>query len=155
MSETGSNFGMPTHDLDLLRRKAGSCGLPFMTMETRIADEEGTSCPPGRWVSCGYADRASPTGTGISPIPPRAFRDGWFITGDVAMQDADGFFYIVDRKRTCISGGENVYPAEVEAVLAGTGRIAECAVIGVPDDRWEKSPRLRRDRRRTALSAQE
>lgn len=138
MSETGSNFGMPTHDQQVLIDKAGSCGLPFLTVETKIVDEDGNEVPVGErgelWVrgpcvASGYWNQPETTA--------KAFRDGWFITGDAALRDEDGFFYIVDRKKDMyISGGENVYPAEVEAVIAELTDVGECAVIGVPDDRW-------------------
>jgi fatty-acyl-CoA synthase len=138
MSETGSNFGMPTHDLSVLLAKAGSCGLPFMTVDARIVDEEGNDVPDGElgelWLSgpCiadGYWKQPETTA--------KAFRDGWFITGDTARKDEDGFYYIVDRKKDMyISGGENVYPAEVEAAIAELTGVAESAVIGVPDARW-------------------
>lgn len=138
MSETGSNFGMPTHDQQVLIDKAGSCGLPFLTVETKIVDEDGNEVPVGErgelWVrgpcvASGYWNQPETTA--------KAFRDGWFITGDAALRDEDGFFYIVDRKKDMyISGGENVYPAEVEAVIAELTNVGECAVIGVPDDRW-------------------
>ena len=63
--------------------------------------------------------------------------DGWLHTGDVAMQDEDGYYYIVDRvKDMYISGGENVYPAEVENVIYQLPQVAETAVIGVPDEKW-------------------
>jgi len=64
-------------------------------------------------------------------------RDGWLHTGDAGTMDRDGFIYIKDRiKDMIISGGENIYPAEVEAVLAGHPKVADVAVIGVPDDTW-------------------
>jgi fatty-acyl-CoA synthase len=63
--------------------------------------------------------------------------DGWFRTGDIAHADAEGFHWIVDRRKDMfISGGENVYPAEIEAVLAADPAIAECAVVGAPDPQW-------------------
>jgi fatty-acyl-CoA synthase len=144
MSETGSNFGMPTHDIELLCRKAGSCGLPFMTVEPKIVDEEGREVPAdgvgelwlrGPSVASGYWNQPETTA--------KAFRDGWFLTGDAAMKDADGFYYIVDRKKDMfISGGENVYPAEVEAAIAELSQVAECAVVGVPDERWGEVGRV-------------
>jgi fatty-acyl-CoA synthase len=68
----------------------------------------------------------------------RAFdADGYFHTGDLARVDAEGYFFIVDRlKDMFVSGGENVYPAEIEAVLYELGGVSMCAVVGVPDDRW-------------------
>jgi long-chain acyl-CoA synthetase len=64
-------------------------------------------------------------------------RSGWFHTGDAGTMDADGFIYIKDRiKDMIVSGGENIYPAELESVLAGHPKVADVAVIGVPDDKW-------------------
>jgi fatty-acyl-CoA synthase len=144
MTETGSNFGMPTHDPALLLTKAGSCGLPFLTVEARIVDEDGNDVPHGErgelWVrgpsvTAGYWNQPE--------ITAKAFHDGWFMTGDAAMQDSDGFFYIVDRKKDMfISGGENVYPAEVEAAIAELAEVGECAVVGVPDERWGEVGRV-------------
>jgi fatty-acyl-CoA synthase len=144
MSETGSNFGMPTHDSTLLKRKAGSCGLPFVTVEAKVVDDEGNEVPAGRtgelWlrgpcITSGYWNQPETTA--------RAFRDGWFITGDVAIKDEDGFYYIADRKKDMyISGGENVYPAEVEAAICELANVAECAVLGVPDAQWGEVGRV-------------
>jgi fatty-acyl-CoA synthase len=144
MSETGSNFGMPTHDIELLCQKAGSCGLPFMSVEPKIVDEAGAEVQAGEvgelWlrgpcIASGYWNQPQATA--------RAFRDGWFVTGDAARRDEDGFYYIVDRKKDMyISGGENVYPAEIEAAIAELTDVAECAVVGVPDERWGEVGRL-------------
>jgi fatty-acyl-CoA synthase len=144
MSETGSNFGMPTHDIGILCSKAGSCGLPFMTIEPRIVDDDGNEVPVGLvgelWlrgpcIADGYWNQPETTA--------KAFRDGWFVTGDAAMVDADGFYYIVDRRKDMyISGGENVYPAEVEAAIAELAQVGECAVVGVPDARWGEVGRI-------------
>jgi fatty-acyl-CoA synthase len=144
MSETGSNFGMPTHDIEILCSKAGSCGLPFMTIEPKIVDDDGNEVPVGQvgelWlrgpcIAGGYWNQSEATA--------KAFRDGWFMTGDAAMQDEDGFYYIVDRRKDMyISGGENVYPAEVEAVVAELVQVGECAVVGVPDERWGEVGRV-------------
>lgn len=138
MSETGSNFGMPVDDPGLLLAKAGSCGLPFATIEARITDDDGQAVPHGAsgelWVrgpsvSAGYWNQPD--------LTKAAFDDGWFRTGDIARQDEDGFYYIVDRRKEMfISGGENVFPAEVEAALAELPELATCAVIGVADARW-------------------
>lgn len=138
MTESGSNFGMPVADRQLLIDKAGSCGLPYLCLETRLVDEEGSSVgvnEPGElWVrgpcvSPGYWKQPA--------LTEQAYCDGWFCTGDIARKDEDGFFYIVDRKKDMfISGGENVYPVEVEAALAQLDVIAEVAVVGVPDATW-------------------
>jgi fatty-acyl-CoA synthase len=138
MSETGSNFGMPTHDVELLISKAGSCGLPFMTVETRIIDEEGKEVSVGETGELWLRGPCIASGYWNQPeVTAKAFVDGWFNTGDAAMRDEDGFFYIVDRRKDMyISGGENVYPAEVEAAIAELPDVAECAVIGMADERW-------------------
>ncbi|MDE2340144.1 MAG: AMP-binding protein, partial [Alphaproteobacteria bacterium] len=100
MSETGSNFGMPTHDLDVLLAKAGSCGLPFMTVETRIVDDDGHDVPVGEAGELWLKGPCIASGYWNQPeLTSKAFPNGWFRTGDCARQDADGFFYIVDRKK--------------------------------------------------------
>ena len=119
-------------------RKAGSTGLPALHTEVRIVDESGADVPTGQvgelWVrgpniTPGYWHKPEATA--------RTITDGWLHTGDAARVDEDGFYYIVDRtKDMYISGGENVYPAEVENVIYKLPGIAECAVIGVPNERW-------------------
>ena len=84
-----------------------------------------------------------------------ALHDGWFRTGDIALRDADGYFTIHDRKKNMIvSGGENIYPAEIERVLLDHPQVAEAAVIGVPDPRWQEVP-VAFVVARTAVSADE
>jgi acyl-CoA synthetase (AMP-forming)/AMP-acid ligase II len=91
--------------------------------------EQGELLVSGPSVASGYWQQPE--------LTAKAFVDGWFHTGDAAMRDEEGYFYIVDRKKDMyISGGENVYPAEVEAALAELLEVGECAVIGVPDQRW-------------------
>ena len=138
MTETGSNLGMPVLDLAMLIAKAGSCGRPFISVQARIVDDHGRDMPSG------VAGELWLKGPSVTPgywnqpdLTAQAFDDGWFKTGDAALRDADGFYFIVDRRKDMyISGGENVYPAEVEAVIAQLPGIAEVAVIGVPDERW-------------------
>lgn len=68
--------------------------------------------------------------------------DGWFHTGDILLKDEEGYFFVVDRKKNMyISGGENVYPSEIEKYLYQNAAIKECAVIGVPDERWGETGR--------------
>lgn len=119
--------------------KAGSCGLPPLFTELRICDAEG------REVQRGETGELLIRGPNVTPgywnRPPGdsdAFTaDGWLRTGDAARQDEDGYYYIVDRWRDMfISGGENVYPAEVESVIAELDVVAEVAVIGVPHPKW-------------------
>jgi acyl-CoA synthetase (AMP-forming)/AMP-acid ligase II len=91
--------------------------------------ERGEVVVRGPNVMKGYWNRPEATA--------EAIRNGWFHTGDIATRDADGFYYIVDRKKDMIiSGGENVYPAEVEDCLYGHPDVAEAGVIGMPDERW-------------------
>jgi fatty-acyl-CoA synthase len=139
MSEVGSVTAMPIDDLETVKAKAGSCGLPGLVTQLRLVDEEGRDVDPGEvgelWVktptlSPGYWNR--PDATAASRT-----EDGWFKTGDAGRFDEDGFLYLVDRiKDMYISGGENVYPAEVEAAIAEMSGIADVAVIGVPDEKW-------------------
>jgi fatty-acyl-CoA synthase len=119
-------------------RKVGSAGKPLLHTEVRIVDEAGRDVPAnvigelwtrGPNITPGYWNNPDAT--------VQSFTDGWLHTGDAAKLDEDGFIWIVDRwKDMYISGGENVYPAEVENVLYQLPQIAEAAVIGVPDARW-------------------
>lgn len=138
MSETGSNFAIPPFELPEMMRKAGSCGLPLMTVRTKVVDDEGNEVGAGEQGELLVAGPSVAQGYWQQPeLTAKAFIDGWFYTGDAAMRDEEGYFYIVDRKKDMyISGGENVYPAEVEAALAELPEVGECAVIGVPDERW-------------------
>jgi len=137
MTETGSGFGMPL-DLAKIRQKAGSVGLPYIAMAVRVVDPEGRDVPVGEvgeiWMK----------GPGVSPgywnqpeATARAFKDGWLRSGDVGRLDADGYLYLVDRSKDMfISGGENVYPAEVEAAILALDAVAHVAVIGTVDATW-------------------
>ncbi len=119
-------------------RKIGSTGKPLLHTEARIVNEAGDDCAAeevgelwvaGPNITPGYWNRPDATAD--------AFEGRWLKTGDAARMDEEGFMYIVDRwKDMYISGGENVYPAEVENVLYQLPEIAEAAVIGIPDDRW-------------------
>jgi fatty-acyl-CoA synthase len=125
------------------RRKAGSVGRPVPFGEVRIADAEGRVCAPGvrgevqvrgPIVMLGYWRR--PEETAASRV------DGWHRTGDLGVVDSEGFVTLVGRlKELYISGGENVYPAEVERVLGQHGNVSEVAVVGVPDERWGEAGR--------------
>jgi fatty-acyl-CoA synthase len=78
---------------------------------------------------------------GNAEATAEALHDGWFYTGDIGVRDADGYFMIRDRKKNMfVSGGENIYPAEIERVLLEHPAVAETAVIGVPDPRWQEVP---------------
>ncbi|ATC25394.1 acyl-CoA synthetase [Caulobacter vibrioides] len=138
MSEAGTVFGMAP-DVALIDARAGSAGLAMSSVATRIVDEQDNDCSPGVAgelllkgdnVFQGYWRRLKETEQAFTA-------DGWFRTGDIALADADGYHWLVDRKKDMfISGGENVYPAEIEAALADHPAILECAVVGVPDPRW-------------------
>jgi fatty-acyl-CoA synthase len=136
-SEAGTVFGMPV-DRDTIARKAGSCGVPAMMIAARVVDGYGHDVADGETGEIWLKGPSVTPGYWNQPeVTARAFKDGWFKTGDAAVRDADGFYRIVDRwKDMYISGGENVYPAEVEAVLAELDDIAEAAVIGIADTRW-------------------
>ncbi|MCP4547457.1 MAG: long-chain fatty acid--CoA ligase [bacterium] len=119
-------------------RKRGSIGFPNFYLDTRIVSDDGVDCGVDEigelWlrsdvVTPGYWNRPEET--------EAAIEDGWFKTGDMVRSDAEGFHFVMDRKKNMfISGGENVYPAEIESFLVGHEAIREAAVLGVPDDRW-------------------
>lgn len=119
-------------------KKAGSCGPAFFHNEIRVVDMEGKDVGPeemgevlisGTNLMKGYWNRPDATA--------EALKDGWLYSGDMARMDADGFLYIMDRKKDMIiSGGENIYPAEIEDLLLGHSQIADAAVIGYPDEKW-------------------
>ncbi|SHK84154.1 class I adenylate-forming enzyme family protein [Rhodothermus profundi] len=137
MTEVGVNC-FSLSEADALR-KIGSIGLPNFYVEVRVVDEQGREVGVdtvgellmrGPVVTPGYWQRPEATAEAIDAA-------GWFHTGDLVRQDADGYFYVVGRKKDMyISGGENVYPAEVEAVLRRHPDVAEAAVVGVPDPKW-------------------
>ena len=121
--------------------RVGSCGRPFFHTELRVVDPDGKDVDPGVKgevllrapnVMKGYWNRPEDTA--------KAIKDGWLYTGDIAQMDKDGFLYIMDRKKDMIiSGGENIYPAEVEDSLLEHPKLADVAVIGYPDKKWGES----------------
>jgi len=120
----------------------GSTGLPGLWCEAKVVDADGVEVPvgtPGEIVVRGpnvffeYWGNESATRD--------ALHDGWFRTGDIAARDADGYFYVHDRKKNMIiSGGENIYAAEIERVLLEHPDVADCGVIGRPDPKWDEVP---------------
>lgn len=141
MTETCN--GVCYMDAEHEQDKIGALGVPFPMVHLRIVDEDLRDVPTGESgeivvrgpkVSPGYW--RDPTATEGSR------RDGWFLTGDIGRLDADGYLWFVDRRTDLIkSGGENIATAEVERVLLGHEAIAEAAVIGVPDERWDEVPK--------------
>jgi fatty-acyl-CoA synthase len=138
MSEAGTVSCMPVH-IPLIDQKAGATGLVPPAIRLRIVDAEEQDVPPGSPgelllkgdnIFAGYWRAPEETAKAFT-------EDGWFRTGDIARQDDDGYLFLVDRKKDMfISGGENVYPVEIEAALAALPGIREAAVVGVPDARW-------------------
>jgi long-chain acyl-CoA synthetase len=126
------------HHVDGTARMAG-CGKPFPEVELRIADGEGNALPAR---AVGEVLVRSPlVMSGYHKLPDatdKAFvGGGWYRTGDAGYLDEDGYLYLYDRvKDMIVSGGENIYPVEVENVLHEHPQVRDCAVIGVPDDRW-------------------
>jgi acyl-CoA synthetase (AMP-forming)/AMP-acid ligase II len=117
--------------------RTNSCGLPSPLIDMRVVDEAGNEVPPGEsgeiWlrgvlVTPGYWNKPEATAA--------AFNGEWFKSGDVGFIDADGFVHLIDRKKDMvISGGENIYCAEVERVLSADEAFVEVALFGVPDER--------------------
>ncbi|MEU1283171.1 long-chain fatty acid--CoA ligase [Kitasatospora sp. NPDC005856] len=118
--------------------KAGSAGVPHFFTDVRVLGPEGREARAGELGEIVVrGPNVSPGYWGLPDASTAAFTDGWFRSGDAARTDADGFVTIADRiKDMYISGGENVYPAEVEDALLALPGVAECAVIGVPDAKW-------------------
>ena len=122
--------------------RSGSTGLPGLCCEAVIIDHAGNELPPGtpgeiavRGPNVFYEYWGSKEAT------REALHDGWYRTGDIGRRDADGYFWVHDRKKNLIiSGGENIYPAEVERVLLEHPDVVECGVIGRPDPRWDEVP---------------
>jgi fatty-acyl-CoA synthase len=120
-------------------RKAGSIGRPNFFVDARIVNEDNDPLPPGEIgelvlrgpsMSSGYFNNAEASADAIDA-------EGWFHTGDMAVADENWYFRIVDRKKDLfISGGEKVYPAEIEKVLYQHPAVHMCAIVGVPDEKW-------------------
>ncbi len=123
-------------------RKIGSTGKPALHCDCRIVDDDG------RDVARGERGEILVRGPNLfegywrdKEATAKALRDGWFHSGDIGYQDEEGYYWIVERKSDLIvSGGENIYPAELEAVLAECPDIREAAVVGRPDKKWGEVP---------------
>lgn len=136
LTETGFLTGL--EDQEHTEERLSSCGRPCPGVDVQIVDEAGHSLEPGHHgelvarganVMPGYWNNPDETAN--------AFRDGLFRTGDIGYQDAEGYFYILDRlKDMIVTGGENVYSGEVEAVIYEHPAVSEVAVFGIPDLQW-------------------
>lgn len=136
LTEVGVNCFTMTDEEALL--KAGSVGKPIFHTRMRMVDTENGDVPVGESGELIISGPTVCSGYWRNPDATReSLRDGWFHTGDMARQDADGYFYITGRsKDMIISGGENIYAAEVEAVFREHEAIADAALIGQPDEKW-------------------
>jgi fatty-acyl-CoA synthase len=122
--------------------RVGSTGLPGLCCEAAVVDDTGVELPPD---TPGEIAVRGPNVFyeywGNEEATREALHDGWYRTGDIGRRDADGYFWVHDRKNNLIiSGGENIYPAEIERVLLEHPDVAECGVIGRPDPRWDEVP---------------
>ncbi|MCI0399342.1 MAG: long-chain fatty acid--CoA ligase [Chloroflexi bacterium] len=144
LTEAGPNtFWLPPADV---RLKPGYVGLPLMFVDVKVVRPDGSECEPGEageliihgpHVCAGYWRNLEATAAAIHPTPADPSGRAWLHTGDVAVRDAEGYYRIAGRlKEMFISGGENVYPAEIESVLHSHPAVAGAAVIAVPDDKW-------------------
>jgi len=136
-----------TLDPEDIESRPDSVGKPIPGTDLRIIDEDGKECPVGisgeivgwsRFVMSGYHNR--PDATAEALWTDERGRP-WLRTGDIGRLDEDGFLYIVDRKKDMIlSGGQNIFPADLEAVLKSHPAVFDCAVIGIPHDKWGETP---------------
>ncbi len=144
LTEVGVNCFSMTDEEAL--RKAGSVGKPIFHSQMRLVDTAGKDVPPGETgeliiagphVCAGYWRNPAATAQSLVDGPSTSSGGPWFHTGDMARQDQQGYFYIAGRyKDMIISGGENVYAAEVEAVFREHEAVSDAALIGQPDEKW-------------------
>jgi malonyl-CoA/methylmalonyl-CoA synthetase len=135
MSETGMNFSNPLHGT----RKPGSIGLPLPKLEVRTVDPDtGKDVTPGQTGEFWLKGPAITPGYWRKPDETdKVFEHGWFKTGDLGHIDEDGYYYLTDRiKHIIISGGENISPKEIEAVINQVEGVTESSVVGVQDEKW-------------------
>jgi long-chain acyl-CoA synthetase len=137
LTETTGPFTSLGHEHHVGERLR-SCGRPMFGARARVVGDDDRELPPGEVGEICYQGESLMVGYWARPeATAEVMRGGWFHSGDAGYMDADGFIFIKDRvKDMIVSGSENVYPAEVEAVLAGHPDIVEIAVIGVPDAKW-------------------
>lgn len=136
LTEVGPNVFSLHHD-DAIR-KIGSIGTPNFFVEAKLMKEDGAEAEAGEAGELWLKGPVTTPGYWNNPSATEAaFVDGWFKTGDILQVDEEGYYFVKDRiKNMFISGGENVYPAEIERLLQTHPAIEEVAVVGVPDQRW-------------------
>ena len=122
--------------------RKGSVGKPVINVEARIVDDDMHDVAPGDVGEIVYrGPNVMKEYWNLPEATEEAFAGGWFHSGDLCRQDEDGFIYVVDRKKdVVISGGENIYSAEVEAVIVRHPKVRDVAVIGVPHPKWGETP---------------
>jgi fatty-acyl-CoA synthase len=137
MGQTETSILLWAHEEDAVR-KPGSVGRPVFHAEVRVVDRNGRPCEPGQVGEIVVRGSIMMTEYWQDPVKSEeTIRGGWLHTGDLARMDEDGYFYLIDRaKDMFISGGENVYPAEIERVLRMHPDVEDIAVVGVPDETW-------------------
>jgi fatty-acyl-CoA synthase len=137
MGQTETSILLWAHEDDATR-KPGSVGRPVFHADVRIVDPQGRRCEPGQVGEIIVRGSIMMTEYWQDPVKTEeTIRGGWLHTGDLARLDEEGYFYLIDRKKDMfISGGENVYPAEVERVLRTHPGIEDIAVVGFPDEFW-------------------
>jgi fatty-acyl-CoA synthase len=137
MGQTETSILLWAHEDDAVR-KPGSVGRPVFHADVRIVDRQMRPCKPGQVGEIVVRGSIMMTEYWQDPVKTEdTIRGGWLHTGDLARLDEDGYFYLIDRKKDMfISGGENIYPAEVERVLRNHPGIEDIAVVGVPDESW-------------------
>jgi len=137
MGQTETSILLWAHEEDAIR-KPGSVGRPVFHAEVRVVDRNSRPCRPGQVGEIVVRGSIMMTEYWRDPVKTEeTIRGGWLHTGDLARIDDDGYFYLIDRaKDMFISGGENVYPAEVERVLRMHPAVEDIAVVGMPDDTW-------------------
>lgn len=144
LTEAGSSLTILPSDQHFLEgpehvvRRLSSLGRPMMGVDIRIVDENGNDCSPGKIGE--IIGRGENIMKGYWKLPEetqKTIKDGWLYTGDMGYWDEYGYIYMADRKKDMIiSGGENIYPNEVEQVIREMDGVKDVAVIGVPDDKW-------------------
>jgi fatty-acyl-CoA synthase len=134
-TETSTIAWLPVADA---HRKMGSVGIPVFHGDVKVINKDNKQVKPGEIGEILVSGHITMSGYWGKPeLTRETIRDGWLHTGDLATVDEEGFLYVVDREKDMfISGGENVYPAEIEKVYLENPKILNVAAVGIPDERW-------------------